>query len=133
MWASIDPGVKYLAEAIWDGHTLTKCRLVKMGEPKTPADMAVIEKPQVYKMAAARSADIVDLAIAAGIISSYYPRTVWRLPASWKGQVPKPIHHQRILQQLTPQEKDLLVGLTKGELKHIMDAIGLGLVHTGRL
>jgi hypothetical protein len=134
MWSSIDPGVHYFAEAIWDERLLFSVRLVQ-GDTAAPTDLAVIEKPQVYAPGhtRARSSDIVDLAIAAGRISKTFPRTEWVRPAQWKGQVPKRIHHERVRSAMTEHELSLLLRLTGGELKHIMDAIGIGLVHLGRL
>lgn len=132
IWWSADPGVKYVAYALWADRKLASTGLVPLEgfEPFTPdtRHLIVLEKPQVYRHARARSADLVDLAISAGRIEGMFSRAVWYLPREWKGQVPKKIHHPRILAQLTDREKSCLPS-KKGELKHILDAVGLGLYH----
>lgn len=138
MLHSVDPGVKYYALAEWD--RLGACLIGVAVFDLTPAVHVgdahlVIERAVVYKTGTvrARTSDIEDLLIATGrIIERYGSHTLVR-PAEWKGQVPKKIHHARILEKLTLAEKELLKSLTKGALKHIMDAIGIGLRFLGRM
>ena len=59
-------------------------------------------------------------------IVSYYP------PSQWKGQVPKAIMTNRILNKLTEQEKARIV--RAGSKDHnTIDAVGIGLYRVGRL
>lgn len=57
-------------------------------------------------------------------------------PASWKGQVPKEIHHPRIYAALRPEEQKILydTGLAMADSKrhNMVDAVGLGLYSVGR-
>lgn len=131
---SIDPGVEYYACAVWD----SRLRAVGLSPITAPLPVVdhelVIEKPQVYRHAKARNSDIVDLAVAAGRIAAQGEDAVyWYLPRVWKGQVPKKVHHERICAALTETERTVLDGWTKRDLKHILDAVGLGLYHLGRL
>jgi len=51
-----------------------------------------------------------------------------RKPGDWKGQVPKPVHHRRVLAALQPAERAIAEGLPRSTAEHALDAIGLGLV-----
>jgi hypothetical protein len=50
-------------------------------------------------------------------------------PSTWKGSVPKQIHHARILDKLTPKEQNVvsqcLKGVAMSWVEDAMDAIGL--------
>lgn len=135
---AIDPGVAYFALARFRDKVLTLACLKPIqsveGVFMDGIDLA-IEKPQIYKRGKARKSDIADLLWSGGRISAAYRSarvTAW-LPADWKGQVPKRIHHRRIFDALDVEEQRLLFGWTKADKGHIMDAIGLGLVHLGRM
>jgi len=132
---SIDPGVKYYACAYWDEQALVALRMAPIDEPIEPGEHElVLEKPQVYRHAKARNSDLVDLAVSAGRIAGQGRAGVhWYLPRVWKGQLPKVVHQARIAATLTAHEQIVLYGWKKGELKHLLDAIGLGLYHLGRL
>lgn len=130
IWSSIDPGVAYFAEATWSGTDLAAVGVYPLDEvPQLLLELAVIEKPQVYRHARARNADIVDLAMSAARLAARFEHVVWYLPREWKGQVPKAIHHERIKEALTGPERLLVSGWNKSEREHIWDAIGLGLYH----
>ena len=59
-------------------------------------------------------------------------------PASWKGQLKKPVHHPRILRGLNSSERVLvfkvLEELTEKQAEDVWDAIGLSkeALHGGR-
>lgn len=129
IWWSADPGVKYVAYAMWLGSSLGATGMSALGgfSPMT-RDLIVLEKPQVYRNSPARNADIVDLAMAAATIGAQFKEVVWYLPREWKGQIPKTIHHRRIRGQLTDLEHRALP-IKKSELKHVLDAVGIGLYH----
>lgn len=116
-------------------------RLVECGVwrnyPRTlvPADHVIIEMPQFYRASQSKG-DPNDLAKVAVGVGKYLARyedmgatTATVLPADWKGQVPKGVHHPRILAKLTPEEQAVVhaAGLKWGKAVHnTMDAVGLG-------
>ena len=134
--ASIDPGVDYYAWAEWRDGRLIGAGLAQMGgSSPTMAQTAIIEKPQVYaetKSKGVRSSDIVNLSIAVGRLVERFQSVELVLPGQWKGQLPKKIHHERILAQLTSGERGLLDGMKQKELVHVLDAVGLGLYYLNR-
>ena len=52
-------------------------------------------------------------------------------PAAWKGQVPKKIHHPRILRSLSEVEREIVLDvldLLPASTRHnVLDAVGIGL------
>lgn len=134
---AIDPGVGYYAFAIFG----VRCSLIEPGitdhtepVPATPyLGPMVIESQYIARTSRVRTDDVIALAHAAGRISANYPDARWVLPATWKGSVPKREHQKRIRAALSPDEAQLLVEFNKGELKQILDAVGLGLWHLGRI
>lgn len=134
---AVDPGVGYFAEARFAAERLISVNLVRGKACHVPHCVfaLVMEKPQVYASGRARKSDIVDLAIAAGRIAQALgaDMEVWYTPAQWKGQIKKGPHHARIRSRLDEKELALLAGLPQKELVHILDAVGLGLFHLGRI
>lgn len=97
----------------------------------------VIERPTIYPRSKARPADIVTLAINAGMHAgraSSLTSIHWVEPRTWKGQVRKKIHHSRIVKLLSEDEKCVLrrLGVTEGKAHNVLDAVGLGLWKLGR-
>ena len=127
-WDSMDPGVKYYAAACWHGATLIGADMYPINVDHIHS-LGVIEMPQIYKGGKARKSDIADLIFAAGRLADRYEDYVLYLPANWKGQQPKKAHHKKILAALTDVERALMDGMKKGTLKHVLDAVGLGLHH----
>lgn len=106
-------------------------------------DFLAIEFPAVRKRGSQREEkqgvdpnDIVRLAAVVGAIcvAVEAPATVW-LPEDWKGQVPKPIHNERALARLSPEElaRVPLRPRAKDIDHNIADAIAIGLHFAGRL
>jgi hypothetical protein len=68
--------------------------------PDVCFDVLVIEVPQVYQGAKQKGDpnDLVKLSLLAGnleaLVSTY--NVIEVLPCTWKGQVPKPLHHERL-------------------------------------
>jgi hypothetical protein len=64
-------------------------------------------------------------------------RVVPLKPNRWKGSIPKHIHHTRIKQSLEPEELKILdqalAETPKRYRKEILDAVGLGCYHLGRI
>lgn len=56
---------------------------------------------------------------------------------TWKGSVPKKIHHERIRSRLSTNETEILnqalADAPKKHHKEILDAVGIGLHHVGRI
>jgi len=48
-------------------------------------------------------------------------------PREWKGQVPKDVHHARLVKTLTPDEMAMVERAAPPSLRHnVLDAIGIG-------
>ena len=58
-------------------------------------------------------------------------------PSEWKGSVPKKIHQPRICRELDAQELELLGDVlclhSQSKGHNVVDAVGIGLFHLGRL
>jgi hypothetical protein len=132
---AIDPGI-LTGWAVFDSRGgLQACGL---GEdfPTLSERVAVIERPQVYRASKSKGDpnDLITLAIRVG---RYYERLEKAgvrvhlvLPTTWKGQVPKTIHHERIAGSMPATEVEIVRRVEKkiGKLKceNVWDAIGLG-------
>ena len=91
----------------------------------------VIEYPVIYPgRSAAPPNDIVQLAYAAGIFAGILPSVSTELvlptPKQWKGNLPKSVHHKRIMLRLDPKLQAAIRGSAKSNIEHAIDAIGLG-------
>lgn len=150
---AIDPGVHQSAVAAFDleDNVYAYSVLVRPGEV-LPARLRstgiavgriVIEKPRSYpKASAIDNNDLIDLALAGGIVAgriagACYDAPITELPpATWKGQVPKPIHHERLQRLLSDAELQHIqrdMAPIPASLQHnLWDAIGLGLYALGR-
>lgn len=136
---AIDPGVDTGWALFNHSALLTRCGLG--GPPYSFEDVnhVIIEKPQVYRRALSKGDpnDLITLAIQVGryverFDKPYLGTTVELVvPAEWKGQVPKAVHHARILDELTLVEKtgiaNALASVATGKRHNTYDAIGLGL------
>lgn len=117
-------------------------------------DTLVCEKPKIYPGVPGVDAnDLVDLGEVVGWFRSAVMHVEYRsyYPADWKGQVPKPVHHDRIWRVLTPVEQSLFpigtgakiqrwLTLTpkqeknlKDPLLELLDAAALGLFELKRV
>lgn len=147
MFVTIDPGLD-TGWGIFDGAgRLIVCGL---GDPRThwqhvvtrhpkvagpTIDDVWIEKPVIYPRSKARPADIMKLAVEAGRWAGIYSclgvAVHFVEPAHWKGQVPKAIHHRRVLAGLTEAEIGAVElgckNLAPSRRHNVLDAVGLGL------
>lgn len=158
MILSVDPGLRHCGVALWRGHDLVVAQLVT-GEKDTgvrdseawwtmvdnvvtwakaygPLDVIVSEFPKVYSVGKSKGdpEDLLQLAaIVGGIVCR--ERAVSKIvrPYEWKGQVPKDIMTGRILSKLSPLEQRIIPKLAASKLHNVIDAIGIGLRHVGRL
>lgn len=109
-------------------------------EEFAPNRVAVVELPQVYRASQSKGdpADLIDTAFRAGMLASWVQpwcaiKTV--MPREWKGQLPKEVHHRRILAALTPEERAVLDACEapRAKMHNVIDAVGLGLWQQGRM
>lgn len=152
---AIDPGLQGCGVALFDDTTnlLLRAQYIA-GEPsvvvRTILDGSVfpyrvaIEMPRTYGGRAARgdTNDVVRLAAAVGVMTATFmlqgASVTNPLPQEWKGgSIPKPVSHKRIRARLTGFERVLLEhGLHRVSAKRgldILDAVGIGLWHCGRM
>lgn len=136
MLLSIDPGID-TGWAVWAATgSLVTCGL---GPPSNNTlhgiREAVIEKPQVYVRGKGDPNDLITLAILVGqykerLEKAHVPVTLV-IPHTWKGNVPKSIHNDRVLGKLTVLERALytqsVLSLAVSKRHNVIDAIGLGL------
>ena len=166
----IDPGVRMHAAAFFSGSTLSHLAFVPreafVGYPVKELSHVVIEKPQVYPGASEKDPnDLIELAVAAGFVDGAIrarggPPSVFVYPADWKGQIKKPLHHLRVWETLTLDERSAFardsgqsVGFVAAKIQaacealaqtgkvknyswaahNLLDAVGLGLWHHTRV
>lgn len=116
-------------------------------------DLTVVESQEVYfAKSKANPNNLIFLAQVAGICAAFCPtEEIWMpRPVNWKGQIPKPIHHDRILRSVglspikqqnfcfpgPPLDFELINVGNQTDWKHIVDAIGLacwGITRASRL
>ena len=158
---SIDPGLRLCGLAIFTDGVLTTAVLVKAWEklegPEAYRTMAqaiqatvrdvptavAIETPQQYHGSPAPRSRVQALEGVVGAIAAvfapYGPTVVHYLPREWKGQLPKPVAFQRVLGRLSVEELNVEPRLLDVKLAptsqwgHVVDAVGIGLHHLGRL
>lgn len=159
MILTLDPGATSGVALFYETGSLkaaTKCKpaeaLVwasgKVGGMLEKITMLVHERPQIYERKgkpgekrANPNAMMTLHAQALDLRAELHQgtRRTEYLPAAWKAQVPKPIHHGRILSVLTIAERASLptckVSKTNphGYDNNMLDAIGLGLFYLGRM
>ena len=145
---AVDPGVHQCGYARGDGRRVTQAGMwdtlrgpiwpqILPGMSAADPAHAVSEIPQVYQgtgKGAVRSKDLVDLVVVAGRVCGFH-RVTYVRPASWKGQVPKKIHHARMWRILDTEETALLKDLdvAKGLRHNVYDAVCLLLRTYGRM
>jgi len=96
----------------------------------------IIEWPQIYRHSKGDPNDLLLLAGVAGIYTQKYSHSskiVLYKPAQWKGQIPKPIHHKRIIERLGSAIDRVELPKNKKLQADVWDAVGLGLYHLGKV
>jgi hypothetical protein len=96
---------------------------------------AYVEIPQVYPRAPEDPNDLINVAYTAGAVCHYLlfmgcsVRRV--IPHAWKGNVPKEVSHRRIIEGLTPENRDRVTGMlatyNKTVRHNLLDALGIAL------
>lgn len=122
------------------GWILGYCGLYIWGREKYQPHVAipyapciVVEVPQAYPSDSPKKTNDLFRTTQKGALAAGYlrPEVVHFLPAhDWKGGVPKDKHQPRILERLSPRELGLLPA--SGKRDDVLDAVGMGLVLTGR-
>lgn len=116
-----------LARRVWDWYVNVR---VPYGSDGTVA--VVVENPQSYRT------DAIDehleslrntITAIEELISPLRPHKL--RPFTWKGNVPKPIHHARLARILGP-EASVILGQPPQIFHDTWDAVGLGLYALGR-
>lgn len=159
----IDPGLRHSGVALYEHETLYRAWLAKNPVRKERGPNAwfkmadaifdswmgfapfnchllgtlVIECPQIYwgQKGGGNAADIIELAGVVGAVSATIPALtrVHFLPRKWKGQVPKDTHNRRVMSKLSAHELPALEPVAASLQNNMIDAIGLGLFHFGRI
>jgi hypothetical protein len=94
-------------------------------------DVFIGEIPQVYPKGKADPNDLIHVATAVGGCAGATSAAhfVFVPPRKWKGTLPKPIHHMRLMQELPKQWAEFLdeekPKYTKAVWADVMDAVGL--------
>jgi hypothetical protein len=137
---AFDPGT-YSGMACFYGLDLMSCRLIE--SPWRPdiccsrETDCVCEFPFLYPGGRGKGDgnDLLKVARIAGLLTAPFSEDRVRLvyPRTWKGNVPKEVMLDRILEKLSETEKARLPKLPKGKFHNVIDAIGIGLHHLGRL
>src|SRR6185312_16842694 len=102
--------------------------------PEVPRAV-LIECPQVYRhhLSKGDPNDLIKLAVGVGRYAEFFEnrgaKVALVLPAEWKGQIPKEVHHARVMSALTRHEAaKLLEGckfVADGKRHNVMDAVAL--------
>lgn len=155
---SIDPGVRGCGVAVFNGDLIQAFYVknpVERGDDYAAAsnvasavnnsisqyraNTAIIECPMVYSGAKQKGAQS-DIVAVAGVSYSLAARLsatgidCFRVfPYQWKGQVPKEIMLNRIILTLASTEQNAIQKTSKSLRHNVLDAVGIGLHHLGRL
>jgi hypothetical protein len=135
MYLAIDPGIDTGWAIIDTTGTLVACGLGQ-DFPTRSCRVALIEKPQVYRAVSSKGNpnDLITLAI---LVGRYAERLTLAgvcvdlvTPASWKGQIPKDVHHARVVSGLSAAEVAILDrGAIRPRAKtrdhNVLDAVAL--------
>lgn len=137
MLLAVDPG----ASSGWALFDVGSRVLVRAGVARpvlrfAGVDRIAIEIPQAYPDERVPFGDLVKVAVIAGRWIGAHPeaQVAAYFPRDWKGQLPKAIGNQRTLGELSESECAVIEYPrdAKGRTD-VLDAIGIGLVHLGRL
>ena len=133
---TIDPGVHKSSIALWNFDKW----LLYAEDLKNPEVFAiiagidvarvVIETPVLYAKKRKQHADVMRLLDVVNAMKTTAKNSAGVFPSAWKGQVPKKIHGERILNELRDFERAAIID---DKNHNTIDAIGIGLWLLGRL
>jgi len=145
---TIDPGEHQIAFAVSENAIIVDAGLYRIATLRDAhvfcaalnLDAIIVEQPQVYRGARGKGDpnDLIRLANVVGACASACARSKTTLPSRWKGQVPKKIHHERVLAELERGRELAMVlskiaGIRGSDRHNVFDAIGLNLWSLRRL
>lgn len=158
---SIDPGLRSCGLAMFEDKRLQRVGLVEhkngsgpsqwtgmAGEVDAairdwagrlrPTDEVVIEYMQTRRNRADAHDDLIKLSQVSGAIYALTGRAGVHAPANtWTKGRSKPKNHKRIKRRLKAAERKILdealLGVSRGDRKELLDAVGIGLWHARRL
>lgn len=143
---SIDPGNCTGFAYFLDGR-LIRTGVTTVDAPQCPAagillagcQALIVELPQVYRAAQSKGDPNDLIKVALGVGRWIERGTVCGAsvtlvkPSEWKGQVPKDIHHKRVLAALDKSEAAAIPQMAQSQRHNALDAVALGLWRLGRL
>lgn len=135
---AVDPGKTWCGYARGYLEHITECGLHPSDAHPLSVrgnDTAVCEIPQVYHgRNRVDPADLIAVAAAAGRACALHTVRYVK-PAAWKGQLPKNVQHARMWAALTPEETEIVRGVScLQSLRHnVYDAVCLLLTTYGRM
>lgn len=121
-------------ELVWcgllDNDTLIEEAQVHARLSGSRVDFWVCETPQAYRRRRSTHNGVRALKEALRAIQEENPgeKFLETLPREWKGQVPKVVHNQRVLNALSHVEREKIV-----HNHNVIDAVGIGLWFCGRI
>lgn len=147
-WAFFDDGVPLSAgvvkaAGVGRGATLA-ARACSMADQITDhmygeVDFVVVERPLIYPDTKERDSDMMDLAVAAGVVGGWVAEAaglgaqlVMPTPREWKGTIPKPIHNERTKAKCPAAVALVESTVPKSQQNHVWDAVGLALWQIGK-
>lgn len=121
-----------LGQAVWR-------HIIERKHPHMPVSQikGIIERPRVYPgMPKTDLNDLIDVATVGAACAAYFADaggadTVF--PSEWKGQLAKKAMLERIWSKLSDAERAVVQKTNKSDTEDILDAVGIGLWHFGRL
>lgn len=140
----VDPAVRRLAYAIYHRGVLVACGYCRSAED-IPLDPArpyhwVLEKPRRYDRFSVAHKDLdgldVKLAGCRRLARGRGDSLEDVRPMEWKANVPKHIHHARLLRVLGKAEASMLGGTPGAAMNYdhdVYDAVGIGLTKLDRV
>lgn len=154
---AIDPGLRDIGIAVFEGSRLVRAGLVRSSEktlrgpgqwrslakqtagwlgPVPRVDLLVLEGQQIYPgRFQARPDDLLQLAGVCGALTTTIEAKAYfsYLPRVWKGSVSQADMAQKCLDLLTPEEAACIEPMPASLLHNAAHSIGIGLFHCGRL
>lgn len=139
---AVDPAARCFAWAHYHDGVLVECGSAVVqdlpGKFQYPGAQWTIETPQNYATFGVAHADLDRLRATVQSIEHHAKgikgKVTFTKPFSWKGNVPKQIHHRRVHALLTEAEQALLSPVGSKQYDHnVYDAVALGLWAVGRV
>jgi hypothetical protein len=134
---AIDPGVQKCGVAAFDDGKLVRANWIpghSLWAVFLKADWnaaLAIERMQVYKVSKGDPNDLILVSEMVGYLTAGFTVTSFYKPRTWKGQVPKTVIQKRVSKALDEAEFKVLMPWFNNH--NVVDAVGIGLFHLGRI